>query len=117
MLFLVLLSEDRDPPSGPDLHRGLGDIVAQAFDVRAARVVPFYFLEGGETVTALRRIVHRGDAVYRFRAQRFPTARLCADQSAYADSPLGDGAFGSTDNFPVLPRAPSLRELASRSDD
>ena len=38
-------------------------------------------------------------------------------QSAYADSPLGDGAFGSTDNFPVLPRAPSLRELASRSDD
>ena len=79
MLFLVLLSEDRDPPSGPDLHRGLGDIVAQAFDVRAARVLPFYFLEGGETVTALRRIVHRGDAVYRFRAQRFPTARLCAD--------------------------------------
>ena len=78
-MFLVLLSEDRDPPSGPDLHRGLGDIVAQAFDVRAARVLPFYFLEGGETVTALRRIVHRGDAVYRFRAQRFPTARLCAD--------------------------------------
>ena len=62
MLFLVLLSEDRDPPSGPDLHRGLGDIVAQAFDVRAARVLPFYFLEGGEAVTALRRIVHRGDA-------------------------------------------------------
>ena len=47
--------------------------------MRAARVLPFYFLEGGETVTALRRIVHRGDAVYRFRAQRFPTARLCAD--------------------------------------
>lgn len=40
--------------------------------MRAARV-PFYFLEGGEAVTALRRIVHRGDAVrHRFRAQRVP---------------------------------------------
>lgn len=89
MLFLVLLSEDRDPPSGPDLHRGLGDIVAQAFDVRAARVLPFYFLEGGETVTALRRIVHRGDAVYRFRAQRFPTARLVRTDTAETRCPTG----------------------------
>jgi hypothetical protein len=50
-----------------------------------------------------------------FAKKSFFTQKL--PQSAYADSPLGDGAFGSTDNFPVLPRAPSLRELASRSDD
>lgn len=88
-MFLVLLSEDLDPPSGPDLHRGLGDIVAQAFDVRAARVLPFYFLEGGEAVTALRRIVHRGDAVYRFRAQRFPTARFVRTDTAETRCPTG----------------------------
>ncbi len=29
-------------------------------------------------------------------------------------SPLGDGAFGSAEKLPVLPEAPSLRELARR---
>jgi len=42
---------------------------------------------------------------------------LFLPQAAVVAVALGDGAFGSTDNFPVLPRAPSLRELASRSDD
>ena len=32
-----------------------------------------------------------------------------------ADSPLWDGASGETGNFPVMPRAPSPRELTLRS--
>ena len=36
-------------------------------------------------------------------------------QSSLRDaSPLGDGAFGSAEKLPVLPEAPSLRELARR---
>ena len=93
MLFLVLLSEDRDPPSGPDLHRGLGDIVAQAFDVRAARVLPFYFLEGGETVTALRRIVHRGDTASGRRGSQ-PPAFVRTDT---AETRCPTGFAGSTE--------------------
>ena len=57
--------------------RGLGDIVAQAFAMGAARVLPSYFLEGGETVTTLSHIVHRDDAVYRFRAQSSQRPPLC----------------------------------------
>ena len=34
---------------------------------------------------------------------------------AALDSPLGDGAFGKTGNFDVLPKAPSQRELAKPS--
>ena len=79
MPFPVSSAENLNPSSGADLHGGLGDIVAQAFAMGAARVLPSYFLEGGETVTALSHIVHRGDTVHCFRAQRFPTARLCAD--------------------------------------
>ena len=35
---------------------------------------------------------------------------------AFGDSPLMEGAFGSTINFPVLPKAPPPGELANPKD-
>ena len=64
------------------------------FDVRAARRAMSSCVEGGETVTALRRIVHRGDAVCRFPGAEVPNRPpLCGRIRRKRVAPPGHRGF------------------------